>query len=395
MSAPTPPPPPQVQQQRGLPPGNIPRGRQLVIILGMAALVLGAAYLTQPMAPRPRPVASAEREIPKQLTEKELQKVASDMREEAARLALARNAKERAATDYHAMNAQVEAEERQGSIRGERSPYDQPHERVDPIEDARKKRAYTSLFASNIALTLRPAESGVAAKVLTKPEAAPPPAAPPVAAAEAEAASGPVKEDSDSLQKHRLFEGTVLESVLTNRLEGQFTGPVNVALTTNVYSHSGADLLIPQGTRILGEAKRVDNLDQTRLAVVFHRMIMPDGYSVNLDQMPGLDQQGASALKDKVNHHYLSTFGTSIALGLLAGFSMWGTQGVYSADGDASDYYRQGVATQLSRDARQILAHKLNRLPEVTIREGNRVRIILTKDLDVPAFDKHPPVSGL
>ena len=55
------------------------------------------------------------------------------------------------------------------------------------------------------------------------------------------------------------------------------------------------------------------------MAVVFHRMIMPDGYSVDLDLFQGLDQSGAQGLKDKVNNHYLQIFGTSIALGVIAG----------------------------------------------------------------------------
>jgi len=57
------------------------------------------------------------------------------------------------------------------------------------------------------------------------------------------------------------------------------------------------------------------------MAIVFHRFIMPDGYSVDLDQFQGLDQIGEQGLKDKVNNHYLQIFGTSIALGVVAGAS--------------------------------------------------------------------------
>ena len=89
-----------------------------------------------------------------------------------------------------------------------------------------------------------------------------------------------------------LFEGTILEAVLINRLEGSFAGPVECLLTTDVYSHDRQHLLIPAGSKLLGETKKVDNFGQTRLAVVFHRLLMPDGYSVNLDQFKGLDQIG-------------------------------------------------------------------------------------------------------
>jgi type IV secretion system protein VirB10 len=154
-----------------------------------------------------------------------------------------------------------------------------------------------------------------------------------------------------------------------------------------VYSHNGRVLLIPKGSRVLGEARRVDERDQERLAVLFHRLLMPDGYSLSLDQTLGLDQAGAAALKDKVNRHYLSTFGTSAALGLFAGFSMYGTGGAFTADG--GDLYRQGVASQLGRDATRILDHRLNRLPSVTIREGVRVKILLASDVALPAYSDH------
>jgi type IV secretion system protein VirB10 len=168
---------------------------------------------------------------------------------------------------------------------------------------------------------------------------------------------------------------------------------VNCQVTSDVYSHDRQTLLIPRGSRVLGEARRVQEQDQQRLAVVFHRLIMPDGYSAKLDRMPGLDQAGATGLEDKVNRHVLSTFGTSVALGLLAGFSMYGTGNAFTADG--ADVYRQGVAGQLGRDSTRILDRQLNRIPSVTIREGTRVRILLAGDISLPAWHNHPPTPGL
>ena len=104
-----------------------------------------------------------------------------------------------------------------------------------------------------------------------------------------------------------LYEGTILETVLTNRLDSTFSGPVNCLVTTNVYSPDGATLVIPQGTRVLGEVKKLDSQGQQRLAVTFHRLIRPDFSSVSLDQFQGLSQIGETGLRDQVNHHYLET----------------------------------------------------------------------------------------
>jgi type IV secretory pathway VirB10-like protein len=71
--------------------------------------------------------------------------------------------------------------------------------------------------------------------------------------------------------------------VLINRLDGQFSGPVECLLANDVYSHDRQHLLIPAGSKLLGETRRVQSLDQTRLAVSFHRLVMPDGYSASLD----------------------------------------------------------------------------------------------------------------
>src|SRR5581483_7428217 len=108
---------------------------------------------------------------------------------------------------------------------------------------------------------------------------------------------------------------TVLEALLINRLDATFAGPVSCLLSGNVYSRDRQHLLIPAGSKIVGEASKVDTFGQARLAVAFHRLIMPDGYSVSLDQFKGLNQIGDTGLRDQVNNHYLKIFGASLALG--------------------------------------------------------------------------------
>jgi type IV secretory pathway VirB10-like protein len=196
--------------------------------------------------------------------------------------------------------------------------------------------------------------------------------------------------ESPDLQKSigksfRVFEGTVIETVLTNRLNGTFSGPVDVLVTTAVYSHDGQHLLIPQGSRIFGEVQKVSTTGQQRLAVIFHRLLMPDGYAADLDQFRGLNQIGETGLKDQVNQHYLQIFGASLALGAIAGVEQAGASYGYSASG--VDVYRQGVAQSLSSSGTRILDRFLNILPTITIREGHRVKVYLTDDLMLPAYE--------
>ena len=98
---------------------------------------------------------------------------------------------------------------------------------------------------------------------------------------------------------------------------------------------------------MLGEAKKIGATgfgQQRRMAVAFHRMIMPDGYSVDLDQFHGLDQIGEEGLKDKVNNHYLQIFGTSIALGVIAGAAEI-TQGGGASATSGSQAFTTGAAS--------------------------------------------------
>jgi len=204
---------------------------------------------------------------------------------------------------------------------------------------------------------------------------------------------GSILHESAEVKRYVLFEGTVLEALLINRLDGSFSGPVSCLLSTNVYSHDRQHILIPAGSKLLGEANRVDTFGQVRLAVTFNRLIMPDGFSVNLDQFKGLDQAGATALKDKVNNHYAKIFGASVAIGVLGGVAQLGTGSVLNADG--ADRIRQGFGVGMATAGEQILDRFLNILPTVTIREGTRIKIYLSNDLLLPDSNNHTLPSDI
>ncbi|HEX7362236.1 MAG TPA: TrbI/VirB10 family protein [Bryobacteraceae bacterium] len=194
--------------------------------------------------------------------------------------------------------------------------------------------------------------------------------------------------DSATGPLYLVLEGTVLECVLTNQLDGEYTGPVNVMLTTAIWNHDRSQILIPQGTRLLGQARRVTSQNQRRLAVSFDRMIMPDGFSYNLDQFVGLNQQGATGLSDKVNHHYLRMFGAAVAVGGIGGLAQIG--GGYGGFGyDPGTAIRSGIGQEMGQESMQILDRFLNVLPTITIREGTRVRVWLTQDIALPAYAHH------
>jgi type IV secretion system protein VirB10 len=185
---------------------------------------------------------------------------------------------------------------------------------------------------------------------------------------------------------YRIFEGTVLEGVVTNHIDGGFSGPIMVSLTTDLYSHDHQQLLLPQGTRLLGDAQSVGNAQQRKMFVTFHRAICPDGFSLEFAKYIGLDQIGTTGLATKVNHGYLQAFAAAAAIGGLGGLAQIGNNGSVFTP---STQIRNGISEQSAMEGEQVLNHFLNRLPIITLKEGSRARVYIGTDLLIPAYAEH------
>jgi type IV secretion system protein VirB10 len=420
--------PAQVQEKAPKPQGLLPKNVQSWLLIGLAFLMVAIMWLTGgKKPPTPAKTASSTAPVPAPLEVNEtkiseLQSRIEQMQrdEQAAQSALTQQARLLGGTPQDSLQAQ------QQSTVG--NPPDQRAE--DPIQAERKRRAYVSLFASNVALTYRKTPSTPPTAPTPEAEASPSaaslvpvgPDSPQVAQLLKEMQANPpstepTRKDSpepthDRKEEARnpaavsassanaaagktyvLFEGTILETVLINRLDGGFAGPVECLLSTDVYSNDRQHLLVPAGSKLLGETKKVDALGQTRLAVVFHRVVMPDGYSVSLDQFKGLNQIGDTGLRDQVNNHYLRIFGVSLAIGALGAVAEGGTVG--SLNASSSDLMRQGFAQSTAQSSAQILDKFLNVMPTVTIREGHRVKVYLSGDLALPDYTNHKMPSDL
>jgi type IV secretion system protein VirB10 len=180
----------------------------------------------------------------------------------------------------------------------------------------------------------------------------------------------------------------VLDTVLTNRLDGSVAAPVNCLVTNAIYSHDGQYVLIPAGSRVLGQTEPIQSYGETRLAVAFDRLVLPDGRTYRLDQFMGLNEIGDAGLRDQLNQHYKSTFGASAAVGLISGLAqLLGSGGLSRGSADRTVIIAGGVSDATAQATTQTMSRFLNKLPNVTIREGHRVKVYLTNDLDLPAYE--------
>jgi type IV secretory pathway VirB10-like protein len=418
--------PNEVQEKAPKPPGLLPKNVQSWLLISLALLMVIIMWLTggkKPQPPTKAIPAVPQVQAPLEVNDAkiaELQNRIQDLQREqlVAENALVQQGRPVATATRDAQ--QLQQSGATGNASAERPE--------DVIRAERKKREYLSLFSSNVALSYRKSPAGA-----TAPGAEPnsPPSAPdttqiaqllremqtnsipPVPTSY----SAPARKDSAETPDDRkeeirtpaaapagaanaaagktyvLFEGNILETVLINRLDGQFSGPVECLLSTDVYSTDRQHLLIPAGSKLLGETKKVDSFGQKRLAVVFHRLLMPDGFSVSLDQFKGLNQIGDTGLRDQVNNHYLRMFGVSLAIGALGAVAEAGTGSAITASG--TDRMRQGLAGTMAQSSAQILDKFLNILPTVTIREGHRVKVYLSGDLALPDYNNHKMPSDL
>ena len=421
-----------VHNQTMKPPGILPKNTQTWVIAGLATVMVAAIALSgngsKSKAPAPLPRQGAVIDPNASRIADYRNRLEEETRKLAAEQATLNQAKQAAAGSDPRVAAAIQPTGAANTYPPQQPPpLDDRLSAKKQLEAERERREYSSLFTSNIALTFRKDAPetdttkllAVAAPPIPQNGAYPyiypvPPIAPTMRVGVAQgvapaADQGPARtpqaenQDRSEVERshpkpdpeltladgknYRLLEGTILETVLTNRLNGSLAGPVNTMLTTDVYTHDRQHLLIPQGSRILGEVKPVASFGQQRLAIVFHRIIMPDGYSVSLDQFQGLNQIGETGLRDQVNHHYLEIFGVSIAIGAIAGLSQANT--LYGISESATDAYRQGFASSLSQSSLRILDRFLNILPTFTIREGYRIKIYLASDLPLPAYDHH------
>ncbi len=267
-------------------------------------------------------------------------------------------------------------------------------EQREALEAQEREMAFKSRFASNLAFSAsrpaQPVQSAQALGAVAQTNG-------PQQDAQGDAQKRPAEVTANSAvgQPYVLYEGTIIDTALMNRLDGDESGPVKVLVTNPVYSHDRQHILIPEGSVILGESRKIGQAgfgQQRRMALVFHRLLMPDGYSVDLDRFQGLNQIGETGARDKVNNHYLEIFGASIALGIVGGAAeiSSGNAGAFATGTDA---FKSGIGASLSQSGTNVLDKFLNIPPTITIREGHRIKVYLSQDLLLPAVENHtiPP----
>jgi len=185
-----------------------------------------------------------------------------------------------------------------------------------------------------------------------------------------------------------LHAGAVIPAALITGIRSDLPGQVTAQVTENVYdSPTGRLLLIPQGTRLVGQYDSGVGFGQRRVLLAWTRLIFPNGRSIVLERQPGADVQGYAGLEDGVDHHW---WDMAKAAGLSTLLSVGAQAGSSGEQGDLVRALRQGASDGISQTGRQVVGRQLDIAPTLTIRPGFPVRVIVGRDLILEPYGAVP-----
>jgi type IV secretion system protein VirB10 len=178
---------------------------------------------------------------------------------------------------------------------------------------------------------------------------------------------------------YQLMAGTIIAASLVSGLNSNLPGFVIAQVTENVFDTvSGRHLLIPQGSRLVGKYDNIVAFGQERALVVWQRIILPDGTSIVIDNLPATDTGGYAGLADQVDFHTWKLLkGVALATVLGVGSELaFGT-----SDSDLVRALQQSTQATTNRAGQRLIGRQLNVQPTITVRPGWPLRVIVHKDI--------------
>jgi type IV secretory pathway VirB10-like protein len=190
--------------------------------------------------------------------------------------------------------------------------------------------------------------------------------------------------------RFQLRAGFVIPAVLLSGVNSEVPGTIIAQVAQDVYDNAtGSDLLIPQGARLIGSYYANVQYGQSRLFVVWQRIVYPDGRALDIGAEPGTDSAGYAGFKDRVDSHWVRIFGSAVLMSAIsAGISYSQDRNQVNGNNFApprfSDELSQAVGQQFGQAAAKLIEKNLDIAPTLKIRPGYRFSILLIKDFVFP-----------
>jgi type IV secretion system protein VirB10 len=163
-------------------------------------------------------------------------------------------------------------------------------------------------------------------------------------------------------------------------INSDLPGMVRAVVSHDLYGESGKTILLPQGTRLVGQYNSAIRKGQARVFLIWNRAIRPDGIEIVLDS-GGTDTLGRAGINGKVNNHFWQIFGTSALLSLLGAGAA--NAGVNTSDQlNSISTYREELANSFQETSAQVLDRYLDIPPTINVKQGTRIKVLVAQDLD-------------
>ncbi len=176
--------------------------------------------------------------------------------------------------------------------------------------------------------------------------------------------------------------GNIIPAALITGIRSDLPGQITAQVTENVFdSPTGRFLLVPQGTRLIGIYDSQVAFGQSRVLLVWTRLIMPNGRSIVLERQPGADTAGYAGLEDEVDNHWGALFKAALLSTLLGVGSELGSTTGTGSNSDVISALRRGSSDSLNQTGQKVVQQNLNIQPTLTVRPGFPVRVIVNRDL--------------
>jgi len=191
------------------------------------------------------------------------------------------------------------------------------------------------------------------------------------------------------LARHELFAGSVIPAVMLTGIDSDLPGTISAQVRQTVYdSLNPSVVLIPQGTRLIGQYSSQIAYGQSRVLVAWSRLIFPNGATIDLRGMEGTDGKGQAGFHDQVDNHYFRVFGSAILMSLLgvgAQLSQPQNSGALNTP-SASQQAAAATAQQLNNVGTNLLNRNLNIQPTLIIRPGYAFNVLVNRTMILPAY---------
>lgn len=193
------------------------------------------------------------------------------------------------------------------------------------------------------------------------------------------------------LSPYEIKAGTVIPAALVTGINSDLPGEIIAQVTENVFdTATGHFLLVPQGSRLVGKYDSLVSYGQNRALVVWARLILPNGDSIDLEGMPGSDQAGVAGLQDQTNHHrweFAGALGVSTLLSLGPSIAQAVAENGHSgSDTNVFTGPASGLGSSSSQVGENLLNRELNRPNTITVRPGWPLNVLINRDLVMRSY---------